>query len=114
MKGVNTLYKLVSFGVEKSSVSPVFKYVNRGFMKTTVLGVRLNDYQREKLRKYGSEADVVRILVDGLIDGKIVLEKDRIVPPENEVDLSKFDRLAQKKRMSTQGLLDLIAEQLGA
>lgn len=85
-------------------------------MKTTVLGVRLNDYQREKLRKYGSEADVVRILVDGLIDGKIVLSGDRIVPPvnENEVDLSKFDRLAQKKRMSTQGLLDLIAEQLGA
>lgn len=88
--------------------------VNRGYMKTTVLGVRLNDFQREKLRKYGSEADVVRILVDGLIDGKIVLDGDRIVPPVEEVDLSKFEKLAEKKRMSTQGLLDLIAEQLGA
>lgn len=116
MKGVNTLYKLGSFGVIKSSAKPVFKYVNRGFMKTTVLGVRLNDYQREKLRKYGSEADVVRILVDGLIDGKIVLNGDRIVPPvdDDAVDLSKFEKLAEKKRMSTQGLLDLIAEQLGA
>lgn len=85
-------------------------------MKTTVLGVRLNDYQREKLSKYGKEADVVRILVDGLIDGKIVLEGDRIAPPvvEEEVDLSKFEKLAEKKRISVQGLLDMIAEQLGA
>lgn len=83
-------------------------------MKTTVLGVRLNDYQREKLSKYGKEADVVRTLVDGLIDGKIVLEGDRIVPPvvEEGVDLSKFEKLAEKKRISVQGLLDLIAEQL--
>jgi len=81
-------------------------------MKTTVLGVRLNDYQREKLSKYGKEADVVRILVDGLIDGKIILNGDRIVPPVSEVDLSAFEKLADKKRMSVQGLLDLIAEQL--
>lgn len=84
-------------------------------MKTTVLGVRLNDYQREKLSKYGKEADVVRILVDGLIDGKIILNGDRIVPPvseKEEVDLSAFEKLADKKRMSVQGLLDLIAEQL--
>ena len=87
-------------------------HVNRGFMKTTVLGVRLNDYQRERLQKYGKEADVVRILVDGLIDGKIVLNGDRIVPPVSEVDLSAFEKLAEKKRMSVQGLLDLIAEQL--
>jgi hypothetical protein len=85
-------------------------------MKTTVLGVRLNDYQREKLSKYGKEADVVRILVDGLIDGKIVLDGDRIAPPvvEETVDLSKFEKLAEKKRISVQGLLDMIAEQLGA
>jgi len=84
-------------------------------MKTTVLGVRLNDYQREKLQKYGKEADVVRILVDGLIDGKIIINGDRIVPPvseKEEVDLSKFEKLAEKKRMSVQGLLDLISEQL--
>ena len=84
-------------------------------MKTTVLGVRLNDYQREKLSKYGKEADVVRILVDGLIDGKVVINGDRIVTPvseKEEVDLSAFERLAEKKRMSVQGLLDLISEQL--
>ena len=83
-------------------------------MKTTVLGVRLNDYQREKLSKYGKEADVVRILVDGLIDGKIVLDGDRIAPPEESVDLTAFEKIAEKKRISVQGLLDLIAEQLGA
>lgn len=83
-------------------------------MKTTVLGVRLNDYQREKLRKYGSEADVVRALVDELIDGKIEMVNGRVVipEPENEVDLSAFEKIAEKRRISVQGLLDMIAEQL--
>lgn len=83
-------------------------------MKTTVLGVRLTDYQREKLRKYGSEADVVRVLVDELIDGKIEMVNGRVVipEPENEVDLSAFEKIAEKRRISVQGLLDMIAEQL--
>lgn len=86
----------------------------RGYMKTTVLGVRLNDYQREKLRNYGAEADVVRVLVDALIDGKIKIDRGRVVIPEPEerIDLSAFEKLAEKRRISVQGLLDLIAEQL--
>lgn len=79
-------------------------------MKTTVLGVRLNDFQREKLRKFGNEADVVRILVDNLIDGNIYLEGDKV--KGNGVDLSAYERMAEKRRMSVQGLLDAIAEQL--
>ena len=80
-------------------------------MKTTVLGVRLNDYQRERLKKFGNEADVVRTLVDNLIEGKIYLDGDRVKSGE-DVDLTKFKRIAEKKRISVQGLLDLIAEQL--
>lgn len=79
-------------------------------MKTTVLGVRLNDYQREKLKKFGNEADVVRILVDNLIDGNIYLEGDKV--KGNGVDLSAYEKMAEKRRMSVQGLLDAIAEQL--
>lgn len=106
---VNMKNPYSSFSIAGSVLrSPSFL---RGYMKTTVLGVRLNDYQREKLSKYGKEADVVRILVDGLIDGKIILNGDRIVPV-SEVDLSAFEKLADKKRMSVQGLLDLIAELL--
>lgn len=86
-------------------------YVNGDFMKTTVLGVRLNDYQRERLKKFGNEADVVRVLVDNLIEGKIYLDKDK-VKTSNEIDLTKFEKLAEKRRISVQGLLDLIAEQL--
>ena len=79
-------------------------------MKTTVLGVRLNDFQREKLKKFGNEADVVRILVDNLIDGNIYLEGDKV--KGNGIDLSAYERMAEKRRMSVQGLLDAIAEQL--
>lgn len=83
-------------------------------MKTTVLGVRLTDYQREKLKRYGSEADVVRALVDELIDGKLEMVHGQVVIPEPEesVDLKAFEKLAAKRRMSLQGLLDMIAEQL--
>lgn len=80
-------------------------------MKTTVLGVRLNDYQREKLKEHGNEADIVRILVDELIEGKISISHGRVVIPE-EVDLTAYRKIAEKKRMSLQGLLDAIAEQI--
>ena len=90
-------------------------------MKTTTIGLRLNDYQLEKLNKIAEKnglhrMDLLRLLLESVIDGKVVVEHGKVVIPEPEesVDLSKFDRLAQKKRMSTQGLLDLIAEQLGA
>jgi predicted DNA-binding protein len=47
-------------------------------MRTTVVGVRLTDYQREKLKKIADkrgekEADVIRVLIDMLLDEVIVL-----------------------------------------
>lgn len=47
-------------------------------MRTTVVGVRLNEYQREKLKRIAEqrgekEADVLRELLEMLLDGVIVL-----------------------------------------
>jgi predicted DNA-binding protein len=47
-------------------------------MRTTVVGVRLNDYQREELKRIAEqrgekEADVLRELLEMLLDGVIVL-----------------------------------------
>ena len=87
-------------------------------MKTTTIGLRLNDYQLEKLNKIAEankmhRMDLLRLLLEGVIDGKIEVMHGRVVIPES-VDLSKFEKLAEKKRISVQGLLDLIAEQLNA
>lgn len=86
-------------------------------MKTTTIGLRLNDYQLEKLNKiaegYGlHRMDLLRVLLEGLIDGKIVVSDGKVVG--NDYDLSAYERLAEKKRISVQGLLDLISEELGA
>lgn len=90
-------------------------------MKTTTIGLRLNDYQLEKLNKIAERnglhrMDLLRLLLESVIDGKVTVEHGAVKVPEPivEVDLSKFEKLAEKKRMSTQGLLDLIAEQLNA
>ena len=53
-------------------------------MKTTVLGVRLDDEQREKLKQIAlvnrmSEVEVTRVLINGAISGKIKIEKGQIV-----------------------------------
>ena len=50
---------------------------------TTVLGVRLRDDQREKLKTIGhenrmSEVEVVRLLIEKAIDGTIVIEHGRV------------------------------------
>lgn len=50
---------------------------------TTVLGIRLRDDQREKLKKIGlenrmSEVEVVRLLIEKAIDGTILIEHGRI------------------------------------
>lgn len=76
-------------------------------MRTTVLGLRLNDYQREKLKvmaeKNGMiEADLVREQINKLIDGRI----------ESDTNIRAFAKIAKEKGLSAQGLLDLIAEQL--
>lgn len=83
-------------------------------MKTTVVGVRLNDYQREKLKRIASESDllevdVLRILADKLIEGRIQIKNTVVV---DGVDLSGLKRIAEKKGYSLQKLIDLIVEQL--
>jgi len=83
-------------------------------MKTSVVGVRLNDYQREKLKKKGKElglmeVEILRILADKLIEGKIQLTNTLFV---DGVDLSGLKRIADKKGYSLQRLIDLVVEQL--
>ena len=83
-------------------------------MKTTVLGVRLNDYHRDKLKKIANdngliEADVARILIDKLVEGKIQLTTTLYV---DNVDLSGLKRIADKKKVSLQRLIDAVVEQL--
>ena len=72
-------------------------------MKTTVLGIRLNEYQRERLQDIAAkrgikEVDLVREQVDVIIDGKI--------------DVSGLKRQAELRNVSTQTLIDAIVEQL--
>lgn len=83
-------------------------------MKTSVVGVRLNDYQRDKLKDIAQgngilEVDVIRILVDKLIEGKIQLGNVTVV---DGVSLSGLKLIADKKGYSLQKLVDLIVEQL--
>ena len=83
-------------------------------MKTSVVGVRLNDYQREKLKKKGKElglmeVEILRILADKLIEGKIQLTNTLYV---DGVDLSGLKRIADKKGYSLQRLIDMVVEQL--
>jgi hypothetical protein len=81
-------------------------------MKTTVLGVRLTDEQREKLKKIGidnrmGEAEVARALIDHAIDGSIRVERGKIV---EKYDLSGVERVAKKHGKTVQQLLDMISE----
>lgn len=72
-------------------------------MKTTVLGVRLNDYQRNKLKalagETGLETDVVRKLIDDKIEGRIL-------------DCSGVIRAARKRKIDPQRFLDEIGKEL--
>ena len=83
-------------------------------MKTSVVGVRLNDYQRDKLKAKGKElglmeVEILRILADKLIEGRIQLTNTLYV---DGVDLSGLKRIADKKGYSLQRLVDLVVEQL--
>ena len=83
-------------------------------MKTSVVGVRLNDYQRDKLKAKGKElglmeVEILRILADKLIEGRIQLTITLYV---DGVDLSGLKRIADKKGYSLQRLIDLVVEQL--
>lgn len=83
-------------------------------MKTSVVGVRLNDYQNDKLKQIADDihcqkVDVIRILVDKLIEGKIQLKATTVV---DGVDLADLKMIADKKGISLQRMIDLIVEQL--
>lgn len=78
-------------------------------MKTTVLGIRLNDYQRDKLQTIAednrmTEVEAVRVLIDKLIEGRITIG--------NGVDLSGLRMVASKKGVTVQQLIDAVVEQL--
>lgn len=75
--------------------------------KTTVMGVRLTDYQREKIKQIAkergvSDTDYVRALIDNAIDGKIDLD----------TDVRSLKKIAEKKEILTQRLIDLVVEQI--
>ncbi len=83
-------------------------------MKTTVVGVRLNDYQREHLKNLAgekTEGELIKIMVDSLINGEFSINRDRVVLPE-ECDIRGLKRIAERKRISVQKLIDAIVEQL--
>jgi len=72
-------------------------------MKTTVLSIRLNDFQRDKLKSMagnnGLEADVVRKLIDDKIEGRIL-------------DCSGVIKAARKRKIDPQRFLDEIGKEL--
>lgn len=83
-------------------------------MKTTVVGVRLNDYTRDKLKKIADdngviEAEIIRILIDKLIEGKVQIRNSAVF---DGVNISGLKDIADKKGMSVQRLIDLVVEQL--
>lgn len=78
------------------------------------LTVRLNDYQRERLQKRASEEDIteselVRILIDKLLEGKIQIRNNLVF---DGIDISGLRRVAERKGVSVQVLIDAIVEQL--
>ena len=75
--------------------------------KTTVMGVRLTDYQRERIKIIAkergvSDTDYVRALIDNTIDGKIDLD----------TDVRSLKRIAKDKGIPTQRLISLVVEQI--
>ena len=75
--------------------------------KTIVKGIRLTDYQIEKLNEKSKEhgmtdTDYVRALIDCAIDEKIDIN----------TDVRKLRDIAAKKEILTQRLIDLVVEQL--
>lgn len=71
------------------------------------MGVRLTDFQREKIKQIAkergmSDTDYVRALIDNAIDGKIDID----------TDVRNLKRIAEKKEILTQRLIDLVVEQI--
>lgn len=77
-------------------------------------GVRLSSYQREKLKERASEsgiteAELVRILIDRVIERKINLTN-----MVEGVDLRGLIKQAERRNVGVQTLIDAIVEQLDA
>ena len=78
------------------------------------LTIRLNDYQRERLKKTAdkedlTESELVRILIDKLIEGKVQIRNSTLL---EGVDISGLKKIAERKGISVQYLIDAIVEQL--
>ena len=78
------------------------------------LTIRLNDYQRERLQKRASEEDIteselVRILIDKLLEGRIQVRNSLVF---EGIDISGLRKIAENKGVSVQVLIDAIVEQL--
>ena len=78
------------------------------------LTIRLNDYTRERLKKRASdedftESELVRILIDKLIEGRIQIRNSSVF---EGVDISGLKKIAENKGISVQVLIDAIVEQL--
>ena len=73
-------------------------------VRTSVKGVRLTDYQSEKLKDLAKErgitdTDYIRALIDEAIEGRTA-------------DLRNLKRVADDKKISLQRLIDLVVEQI--
>lgn len=78
------------------------------------LTIRLNDYQRERLQKRASEEDLteselVRILIDKFLEGKIQIRNSLVF---EGIDIRGLRKIAESKGVSVQILIDAIVEQL--
>jgi predicted DNA-binding ribbon-helix-helix protein len=83
-------------------------------MKTSVVGIRLNDSQREQLKRIGSEnkmteGEIVRSMVESLLNGEINISRGKVVVPE-QYDLSGLEKLAKRHKKTTQQIIDMISE----
>lgn len=73
-------------------------------VRTSVKGVRLTDYQSEKLKDLAKErgitdTDYIRALIDEAIEGRTA-------------DLKDLKRVADDKKISLQRLIDLVVKQI--
>lgn len=78
------------------------------------MSVRLNDYMRDKLKKIAqdndlAESELVRVLVDKLIEGKIQLANQLVF---DTVNIDGLKKQADVRGVPVQRLVDAVVEQL--
>ncbi len=79
-------------------------------MSTIVLGARLEPEKREFIKNLAGklhiqESDIVRMLVDALMDNRINIDSGKVT------DFSKVYELAKKNDVSPQEFIDFVTEQ---